>query len=127
MRNKKGIKPEQVGLFDMVTTRPDDTKIVAYQKFGPTFGKKKFYRFIDEVLKSLNVKLDTQVFSYMILEDTIIDGKSHYELSMNENIFLPIAGRQRAIIEDYARDNDMSVVGFVDSINFILNDSRVYV
>lgn len=126
MRNKKGIKSEEIGLFDLRTTRPDDTKIVAYQKFGPTFGKKKFYRFIDEVSKSMNVKLDTAVFSRMILEDTIIDGQSYYELSMNENIFLPIAGRQSEIIKRYAHRNDMQVEGFLESINFILNDSRVY-
>lgn len=43
-----------------------DTKIVAYQRFGVTFGKKKFYQFIAEVEKSMGVKLDKQVYSFII-------------------------------------------------------------
>lgn len=124
MRNKKGVKPEDISLFDMRTTRPDDTVKIAYEKFGPRFGKKKFHKFINEALKSLNVKLDNQTFSYMILEESLIDGESYFELSLNKDIYLPIAGSQYRIIERYANDNDMSMVGFVDSINFILNDSR---
>lgn len=126
MRNKKGVKSEDISLFDMRTTRPDDTAKIAYERFGPRFGKKKFYKFIDEVLKSMNVKLDKQVFSYMIIEETLIDGESYFELSLSKEVCLPIAGSQYRIIERYAIDNEMSVVGFVDSINFILNDSRVF-
>lgn len=126
MRNKKGISSEEISLFDMRTTRPDDTETIAYERFGPIFGKKKFYKFIDEVKKSMNIDLDKQTYSYMILEESLIDGKSYFELSLNENCALPIAGAQLSIIKRHARDNDMSVEGFVDSINFILNDSRVY-
>lgn len=126
MRNKKGVTSKDISLFDMRTTRPDDTAKIAFERFGAHFGKKKFYKFIDEAFKSLNVKLDTQVFSYMIIEESLVDGESYFELSLNKDIFLPIAGSQYRIIERYAIDNDMSLVGFVDSINFILNDSRVY-
>jgi len=126
MRNKKGISSKDIVLFDMRTTRPDDTKIVAYHKFGATFGKKKFYKFIDEVKKLMGIILDLQTFSYMIIEDTLIDGESYYELSLNENVFLPIAGSQLSILKRYANDNEMSLNGFIDSINSILNDSRVY-
>lgn len=83
----------------MRRTRPDDTAKIAYEKFGPHFGKKKFYKFIDEALKSLNVKLDTQVFSYMIIEETLIDGEPYLELSLNKDIHLPIAGSQYSILE----------------------------
>lgn len=126
MRNKKGVKSEEISLFDLRTTRPDDTKKIAFEKFGPHFGKKKFNKFIDEVFKSMNVKLDRQVYSYMIIEESLIDGESYFQLSLNKDIYLPIAGSQYHIIERDARDNDMSLVGFVDSINFILNDSRIY-
>jgi len=110
----------------MRTTRPDDTTKIAYERFGSHLGKKKFYKFIDEALKSLNVKLDKQVFSYMIIEESLVDSEPYFELSLSKDIHLPIAGSQYRILERYAIDNDMSLVGFIDSINFILNDSRVY-
>ena len=110
----------------MRTTRPDDTKTISYERFGPTFGKKKFYKFIDEAKKSMGIDLDKQTFSYMIVEESLIDGQSYFELSLNKDVALPIAGRQYSILERYARDNDMSIEGLVDSINFIMNDSRVY-
>jgi hypothetical protein len=126
MRNKKGVKSKDISLFDMRTTRPDDTAKVSFDYLGRTFPKKKFNKFIDEVMKSLNVRLDKQVYSYMMVEESLIDGESYFELSLSKDVYLPIAGSQYHIIERYARDNDMSLVGFVDSINFILNDSRVY-
>jgi hypothetical protein len=123
---KKGIKSEEIGLFDLRTTRPDDTPKIAYEKFGPLFGKKKFKQFQKVWEKDMGFPLDGAVYSRMILEVTQIDGQPHYELSMNQEIFLPIAGRQSSIIERRAQEKEIQVEGFLESFNFILNDSRNY-
>lgn len=126
MRNKKGIKSEDISLFDLRTTRPDDTANIAYERFGPEFGKKKFNQFLKVWEKDMGFRLDSAVYSRMIIEISKIDGENYYELSLNENVFLPIAGKQLPIIAREAKDNDIQLEGFVESFNFIMNDSRNY-
>lgn len=123
---KKGIKSEEIGLFDLRTTRPDDTKTISYEKFGPLFGKKKFHQFLKVWNTDMGFPLDSAVYSRMILEVSQIDGQPYYELSMNKEIFLPIAGRQSSIIERKAQEQEIQIEGFLESFNFILNDSRNY-
>lgn len=115
-----------MSLFSLETDRPKDTKFVSFVKFGPTFGKKKFNQFLKVFEKEMGFALDGAVYSRMILEESTIDGQPYYELSLNENIFLPIAGRQLPIIERKATENEISMDNFIVSFNFILNDSRNY-
>lgn len=114
------------GLFSLAVDKPKDTETRSYVTFGPTFGRKKFYQFIEEFEKSTEIKLDSILFSHIVLEKTTVDGQPYYELSLNENVFLPIAGRQSSILKRKAYESDMSIEGFADTFNFILNDSRIY-
>lgn len=111
-------------LFSLETEKPKDTKFVSFVKFGPTFGKKKFNQFLKAFEKNMGFPLDGAVYSRVILEKSIIDGQPYFELSLNENIFLPIAGRQLSIIERKTNEKEISIENFVVSFNFILNDSR---
>jgi hypothetical protein len=113
-------------LFSLETDRPKNTKFVSFVKFGTTFGKKKFNQFLKAFKKDMGFELDPAVYSRMILEESTVDGAKYYELSKEKEIFLPIAGRQLPIIERKAKENDIQLEGFLDSFNFILNDSRIY-
>lgn len=115
-----------MSLFSLETDRPQDTEHVKYVKFGPTFGKKKFNQFLKVWEKDMGFPLDGAVYSRVILEESKIDGQPYYELSMHEEIFLPIAGRQSGILERKAREKEISLDNFAVSFNFILNDSRNY-
>ena len=113
-------------LFSLTVETPTDTNNIKYKTLGPLFGKKKFYTFIKEVENVIGIKLDAIVYSRIVIECSIIDDVSYYELSLNENNYLPIAGKQLSILIQEANRNEISLINFSDSINFILNDNRIY-
>jgi hypothetical protein len=114
------------GLFDLTPSTPDNNESISYKRMGSHLGKKKFHQFINEVRKEMGLKLDSIYFSWVIIEVSAVDNTEHVEVSIDPNVFLPIAGKQLPTLERHANDFDMSLVGFVDSLNFILNDSRIY-
>lgn len=123
-----------VALFSLATTKPHDAENLKYQSLGRYFGRngyrsarrdydafcKRFRKFIN----SLDTKyfFDEVFYSWLVVEVSQIDGEPYAELSLSDKIFLPIAGKQLPIIERHARELDMSVVGFADSFNYILNN-----
>lgn len=122
-------------LFSLATIKPHDTKTIKYTSLGRYFGKsfgnarrdyevfcKKFEAFTNSLDLENKYFFDRVFFSWLCVEVSEIDGKPYAELCINENVFLPIAGRQLACIERHARELEMSVVGFADSFNFILNN-----
>jgi len=113
-----------MSLFSLNVDRPDDTDKIKYKTIGSILGKKKFYQFRNEFKESTGIELDVAVYSRMIVEVSKIDDYDYYELSLHNE---PITGRQSEIIKRHANNNEMSLAGYVDSINFVLNDSRVYV
>jgi len=127
-----------VALFSLATVRPHDTKTVKYQSLGRYFGEKgyrnarrdyeafckKFEAFINGLDLENKFFFDRVFYSWLCVEVSQIDGEPYVELSLSDKIFLPIAGRQLSCIERDARELEMSVAGFADSFNFILNDLR---
>jgi len=114
------------GLFSLSVETPTDTNSIKFRTLGPLFGKKKFYAFIKEFENVMSIKLDAIVYSRIVIECSTVDEMNYYKLSLNENNFLPIAGRQLSILEIESNKNEMSLIGFAESFNFILNDSRIY-
>jgi len=113
-------------LFSLSTLRPPHKENLKYMNLGPLLGKKKFYRFIDAVKRDLGIVLDTIVYSRICVEVSEIDGYLHYELSLDKRCSLPIAGNQYELLKRHANDFDMPLIGYADSLNFILNDTRNY-
>jgi hypothetical protein len=125
-----------VALFSLATVKPHDTETLKYTSLGRYFGRKgyrfarrdydafckKFEAFINSLDLENKFFFDRVFYSWLTVEVSQIDGEPYAELSLNDKIFLPIAGRQLACIEKEARDLEMSVVGFADSFNFILNN-----
>jgi len=121
-----------VALFSLATVRPHDTETLKYQSLGRYFGRKgyeafckKFETFINGLDLENKIFFNKPFYSWLVLEVSEIDGEPHAELSLNDKIYLPIAGRQLSCIKRDASELEMSVVGFRDSFNFILNDSRI--
>jgi len=127
-----------VALFSLATVRPQDTKSIKYQSLGRYFGRngyrnarrdydafcKRFEVFINSLDLDNKFFFDRVFYSWLCVEVSQIDGEPYVELSLSDKIFLPIAGRQLSCIERDARELEMSVAGFADSFNFILNDLR---
>ena len=113
-------------LFSLATLRPPHTDKVKYINLGPYLQKKKFNQFIKGVKESMGITLDGIVYSRVAIELSEIDGADYIEISLDKRCSLPIAGNQYFLLERDARDADMSLVGYIDSLNFILNDSRIY-
>lgn len=125
-----------VALFSLATVKPDDTETLKYTSLGWYFGRngyrnarrdfdafcKKFEAFTNSLDLQNKYFFDGVFFSWLTVEVSQIDGEPYAELSLSDKIFLPIAGKQLACIERHARDLEMSVVGFADSFNYILNN-----
>ena len=125
-------------LFSLATIKPHDTKTIKYTSLGRYFGNKgyrfakrdyeafckKFEAFINSIDLENKYFFDRVFYSWLCIEVSQIDGEPYAELSLSNKIFLPIAGKQLPIIERHARELEMSVEGFADSFNFILNDLR---
>jgi hypothetical protein len=118
-------------LFSLAVTKPRDSAKLKYSTLGMYLGKKDFDKFCTKLERFINeLELEHKFFfnkpfySWLIVEVSKIDDVLYAELSVNDNIFLPIAGKQLSCIERDARELEMSVDGFVDSFNFILNDLR---
>lgn len=129
MKKRELIQPQntlQSTLFGLATLKPNNTEKVTYINLGPYLMKKKFYQFIDEVKRSMGITLDTIVYSRIAIEVSKIDGNDHIEISLDKRCSLPIAGNQYRLLEHEANKFELSLNGFVDSLNFILNDSRIY-
>lgn len=129
MKTRPLVLPENTlesTLFGLATLKPNNTEKVTYTNLGPYLMKKKFNQFISEVKRSMGVVLDSIVYSRIAIEVSKVDGLDHIEVSLDKRCSLPIAGNQYFLLEREAKENDLSLVGFIDSLNFILNDSRVY-
>jgi hypothetical protein len=127
-----------VALFSLATVKPHDTETLKYTSLGRYFGSKgirtarrdydafckKFEAFINSLDLENKFFFDRVFYSWLCVEVSQIDGEPYVELSLSDKIFLPIAGRQLSCIERDARELEMSVAGFADSFNFILNDLR---
>jgi hypothetical protein len=127
-----------VALFSLATVKPQDTPTLKYQSLGRYFGRngyryarrdfdafcKKFEAFINGLDLENKFFFNKPFYSWLVIEVSEIDGEPYAELCLSDKIFLPIAGRQLSCIERDARELEMSVVGFADSFNFILNDTR---
>jgi hypothetical protein len=130
-----------VALFSLATVKPHDTKTLKYTSLGRYFGKngyrtarrdydifcKEFEKFINSLDLENKFFFDKVFYSWIVIEVSEIDGIPYAELSLNDKIFLPIAGKQLSCIERDAHKLGMSVVDFSESFNFILNDSRLYI
>jgi len=119
-------------LFSLAIEKPRDTNSLRYTTLGRYLQKKNFETFCKKFETFINsLDLDSKFFfnkpfySWLVVEVSKIDGEDYLELSANDKIFLPIAGKQLSCIEMEAKHLEMSVVGFCDSLNFILNDTRV--
>lgn len=119
-------------LFSLAINKPNDTKSLKYTTLGRYLQKKNFEAFCKKFEAFINsLDLDSKFFfnkpfySWLVVEVSKIDGEDYLELSVNDKIYLPIAGKQLSCIETEAKHLEMSVVGFCDSLNFILNDTRV--
>lgn len=113
-------------LFSLATLKPPNSDKVLYMNLGPYLGKRSFNKFIDESYNQINIKLDKIVYSRICIEITKIDDLNYIEISTDQRISLPIAGNQYKILERDANKFGISLVGFIDSLNFILNDSRIF-
>jgi len=127
-----------VALFSLATVKPHDTKTIKYQSLGRYFGRngyrnarrdydafcKRFEEFINSLDLDNKFFFNKPFYSWLVVEVSKIDGEDYAELSVSDKIFLPIAGKQLACIETEAKNLEMSLVGFCDSLNFILNDTR---
>lgn len=120
-------------LFSLAIRKPRDTKAIRYITLGKFITKKKYDAFckkFEAFINSLDLSnkffFNKPFYSWLIVEVSKIDGEDYVELSVNDKIFLPIAGKQLSCIEMEAEHLEMSVVGFCDSLNFILNDTRNY-
>ena len=125
-----------VALFSLATVKPRDTKNLKYQSVGRYFGRngyrnarrdydafcKKFEAFINSLDLDNKFFFNKPFYSWLVVEVSQIDGEPYAELSLSDKIFLPIAGRQLSCIEMDASKLEMSVVGFADSFNYILNN-----
>jgi hypothetical protein len=127
-------------LFSLAIDKPRDTNTLKYTTLGRYFGRngyryarrdfdafcKKFETFINSLDLDNKFFFNKPFYSWLIIEVSKIDGEDYLELSVNDKIFLPIAGKQLSCIEMEASKLDMSVSGFAESINFILNDTRTF-
>lgn len=111
-------------LFELRTVKPNHTDKIKYVGLGPLLGKKYFNLFLKAVEKEMGVKIDGGVYSRVCVEVSKVDDYWYVEISLNELCRLPIAGSQYHILNRHATNNDMSLEGYVDSLNFILNDTR---
>jgi hypothetical protein len=118
-------------LFSLAIQKPRDTASLKYQTVGRYLGKKDFESFCKRFETFINgLDLTNKFFfnrpfySWLVLEISHIDGETYGELSVSDKIFLPIAGKQLSCIERDAKELEMSLAGFADSFNFILNDRR---
>lgn len=110
-------------LSDLRTTKPNHTDKIKFVNLGSLLGKEIYNQFINVVKKEIGC-IDSIVYSRICVEVSDIDGIPYIEISLNKNCQLPIAGSQYYILERNANKFDMSLVGYVDSLNYILNDSR---
>lgn len=113
-------------LFSLATLKPPNTEELKYVNLGPYLGKKRFRQFVDEVKICMDIELDTCVFSRIAIEVSKIDDIDFIEVSLDKRCQLPIAGNQYFLLERHADKFDLSLVGFIHSLNMILNDSRIY-
>jgi hypothetical protein len=111
-------------LFSLRTVKPNHTDNIKYVNLGPLLGKKYFNLFLKAVEKEMGFKIDGGVYSRVCVEVSKVDDYWYIEISLNELCRLPIAGYQLPILIRHATNNDMGLVGYVDSLNFILNDTR---
>jgi len=111
-------------LFGLRTVKPNHTDNIKYVNLGPLLGKKYFNLFLKSVEKEMGFKIDGCVYSRICVEVSKVDDYWCIEISLNENCILPIAGSQLHNLNKDAIHNDMSLIGYVDSLNFILNDTR---
>lgn len=113
-------------LFNLSTLVPLNTDKVKYKNIGPYLGKKRLYQFIDEVKKNMGISLDPCVYSRIAIEVSKIDEDDFVEISLDKRCELPIAGNQYLLLERDSEEFGLSFVGFIHSLNMILNDSRIY-
>lgn len=111
-------------LFGLRTIKPNHTDKVKYVNLGPLLGIKYFNLFLKAVERELGVKIDGVTYSRICVEVSKVDGYWYIEISLNEICNLPIAGSQYHILSNDATKYEMSLIGYVDSLNFILNDTR---
>lgn len=116
----------QSTLFSLATLKPPNKGNVKYLNLGPYLGKKRFYQFIREVKNVMDIDLDTIIYSRIVVELSEIDGVDYVEISLDKRCSLPIVGNQYKLLERHAESFDLPLNGFVNSLDFILNDSRVY-
>lgn len=110
-------------LFNLAVIRPNDTELVQYKLIGPYLGKKKYHQFIKAV-SDIGIELDKALYSRICIEVSKIDGEDYVEVSTNIVCELPIAGKQLPILQRDAEKADMCLNGYIDSLNFIINDQR---
>ncbi len=111
-------------LFELRTIKPNHTDKINYVNLGPLLGKKYFNRFLEVVKKEMNIKIDSAMYSRICVEVSEIDENPYIEISLNKVCHLPIAGSQYHILSTHANNHEMCLEGYVDSLNFILNDIR---
>lgn len=111
-------------LFELRTVKPNHTDNIKYVNLGPLLGKKYFNLFLKAVEKEMGIKIDGIIYSRICVEVSKVDDYWCIEISLNKTCVLPIAGSQYHILNSDATKYDMSLIGYVDSLNFILNDTR---
>lgn len=111
-------------LFSLATLRPPHKENLKYVNLGPFLQKKKLYRFIEVVKRDMNIDIDPIVFSRICIEVSEIDDSLYIEISLDKRCELPIAGNQYQLLAREASEFDMSLDGYITSLNFILNDER---
>lgn len=113
-------------LFSLRTIRPNNTDSIKFVLLGPLLGKMYFNKFKEAVKKDMDIVLDDAVYGRMCVEVSTIDDKYKYyiEMSLNKICQLPIAGNQLHILKRDAEKYEMCLEGYVNSLNFILNDER---
>lgn len=111
-------------LFSLAVQKPINTKSIVYLTLGHYLKKKKFYQFIRAVKRNIDIDLDTIVYSRIVIEKSKIDEQDYLEISLNKICNLPIAGKQFPMLVRHAEHNKISLINYIHSLNFILNDSR---
>lgn len=111
-------------LFDLRTIKPNHTGNTKYVNFGPLLGKKLYNIVLKDIEKEMGFSIDPVTYSRMCVEVSDIDNVQYIEISLNKLCQLPIAGSQYHILERDAEKQEMSIEGYVESLNFIINDTR---
>lgn len=111
-------------LFELRTVKPNHTKNIKYVNLGSLLGKKLYNIILKDIKNEMGFSIDTVTYSRMCVEVSYIDDLPYIELSLNKLCQLPIAGSQYHILQRDAERQEMPLEGYVDSLNFIINDTR---